>query len=183
MCWDHLPWNEKCGCRFLGMQSTTIYKCQNRYTEGFRTLYVHYGDLWYSVMAVQVNLNAGCPWKRWPSPPCVLPAAPRGRQRPGAQWGAGVASQADRRPALVPQGRGGSATSPLTPAPAQPLWKVRVKPQPRCASSASHGRLRLLMERSLVGSESLCFSPVTRLGFPSPFSLFLSQLGRSFHRN
>lgn len=28
--------------------------------QGFSTLYIHHGDLCYNVMAVQVNLNAGC---------------------------------------------------------------------------------------------------------------------------
>lgn len=160
MCWDHLPWNEKRGCRFLGVQSTTIYKCQNRYR--YRRRFQNFVRTLWRFMVQRHGCSSkpkcGLSLKEVAQPPRVLPAAPRGRRRVGARWGAGVASQADRRPALMPQGRGGSATSPPTPAPAQPLWRVRVKGQPRCASSASRGRLRLLMERSLLGSESLLFT-------------------------
>lgn len=127
--------------------------------------------------------HSGCPWKRWPSRPCVLPqlGGDAGR-REGARWEPvwprglmaslcscrrdTVAAQPPHRhlPLLSLSGTWGETTASLP-------------------SSASRSHLHLLMQRSLVGSESLSFSPVTGLGFPSPFSLFLLQLGCSFHRN
>lgn len=71
------------------VQQYTSVKTGTDIGQGFRTLYVRYGGLSYSIMAVQVSLNAGCPWKRWPSLPCVLPAALQGCWQAGAWRGAG----------------------------------------------------------------------------------------------
>lgn len=143
----------------------------------FSTLYVYDGDLWCSIIH-------GCLCKpkcrlllKGVSRPLVCaPHIPAGMLPCGSiawTWWGLVASQAPSQPALALQGHNGIPTSPPPPAPAQPLGKWGE------ATASLHflhvTRLpRLLVQRSLLGSQSLHFSPVlTKLGFPSHFPLLL----------
>lgn len=139
----------------------------------FSTLYLHDGDLWHSIIHGCLNKpKCSLSLRALSQPRCVLPTSLQGCWQvehgmellwplcpAGTRWRPGIPAP----PALLSLGGGGKR---------QPLHFLHVTATP------------LLMERSLLGSESLHFSPAgTRLVFLSHFPLFLLQLGDSLHRN
>lgn len=136
---------------FPGMKSVAVvslvYKVQYTNVEtgtvitrqGFRTLYVHYGDF---------TLQRCGRWRRavpeGGGPASPVGPSPAGTPAGGARQGAGVGPQAHGRPALAPRGSEGSLTASVGPADAEPPlglsgrrgWKLR----PPCASSTSRRR-------------------------------------------
>lgn len=127
MCWGLLPRNEKCGCHFLGIK---VQQYTNVKTGRYRTRFQNFVCTLWRFMLQRYGCSSKpkrrLSLKEVAQPPLCAPAARWGCwQARGSPVGAGVASRAHGQPVLVPQGHGGSPTSPQTPAPAQPLWNVR----------------------------------------------------------
>lgn len=99
MCWGHLPWNGKCGCHFLGIRSTTIYKCQNWYR--YRTRFQNFvRTLWRFILqhhGCSSKPECGLSLEEVAQPPLCAARSPAGmlagRSLARSWWEAGVALQ------------------------------------------------------------------------------------------
>lgn len=182
---------------FPGMKSVAVvslvYKVQYTNVEtgtvimrqGFRTLYVHYGDFMLQRRGRWSKPKCGLSLKEVAQPPWWAPA-PWGRRR-GEPGGELVRA---RRPTAGPRSRPGEARAAWpppsglpTPTPARPLWEARVKLQPPCASSTSRrrppsptgGEVSPRVRRSLLLTGCQAGFSITAFSVSLPVRLYLPQ--------